>query len=93
MYSYNFLTKELSTIFDNISTIVNNCQYLELKCSAEQAVVVEIFGRLMVGLPVEVLGTISGITMNSETTGYFLKGYTKVWFSIHEHILYLRCRN
>lgn len=92
MYKYNFQTKEVTHIFDNLKYVVNNSQ-LQITVSKEEAVVVELFNQLFVGIPIELLGNLTIGGWNSESTGYFLIGYEKIYFSIHGEILYLRKRS
>jgi len=88
MNTYNFNSKEAGHIFDNIKHVVDTKN--RIVCPVEEATVVNIFDNLFVAIPVKYLGTIVIGGLNSETTGWFLKGYDKVYFSIHEDILYLR---
>lgn len=91
MEKYNFQTKESAHIFDNINYVVDSNN--ELQCPADEAKVVKLFDKLFVGIPAKYMGDVLIGGLNSDTTGYFLKGYNKVYFSIHEDILYLRKRN
>jgi hypothetical protein len=92
MYKYDFQTKEITHVFDNLKYVVNNSQ-LQIKVSKKEAVVVELFNQLFVGIPIELLGNLTIGGWNSESTGYFLIGYEKIYFSIHGEILYLRKRS
>ena len=90
MNTYNFNTKETGNILDNIKYVVDNHDILT--CPTEEACVVNLFDRMFVGIPVEYLGTVVIGAFYSENTGYFLKGSDKIYFSIHDEILYLRKR-
>lgn len=92
MYKYNFKTKEVTHVFDKLKYVVNNSQ-LQIIVSKEDAVVVELFNKLFVGIPVELLGNLTIGGWNSESTGYFFIEHEKVYFSIHDEILYLRKRS
>lgn len=92
MYSYNFFTKEIKHTFDNIKYVVNNSS-LPLSCDPDEATVVKLFENLHVAVPVQKLGKLTIGGWNSETTGYFVIGYNKIFFSIHNDILYLRKRS
>lgn len=91
MHYYNFKTKEINHAFDTLTHVVNN-SFLHIPCTKEEASIVELFDSLHIGIPIEKLsvGAIGGF--NSETTGFFQKGYEKIYFSIHGNILYLRKR-
>lgn len=91
MLTFNFVTKQVGSIFDEITHVVNNSSFLKLNCEAEEAKVVKMFdGNLMVALPVEKLGKVVILCLKSDTTGILQIGYQKVYFSIHGNILYLR---
>jgi len=91
VYQFNFKTRKLSNIFNNVKYVVNNSS-LEIECEKDEAVVVELFDRLFVGIPVYKLGTLTIGNFNSETTGFFYVGHNKLYFSIHDDVLYLRKR-
>lgn len=92
MTKYNFVSKESSNVLDNIEFVVNNCNDIQLKCRPSEATVVSLFETLFVGYPIAILGEMSIGGFSSETTGWFLIGYKKIYFSIHNNILYLRAR-
>lgn len=92
MYKYDFKTKSITHVFDKLKYVVNNSQ-LQITVSKEEAVVVELFNQLFVGIPIELLGSLTIGGWNSENTGYFFIGYEKIYFSIHDEILYLRKRS
>lgn len=93
MYNYNFNTKVVKHVFDDIKYVVSACDNLQMPCKKEDAVVVELFNTLFVGITVENLGNLTIGGFNSETTGFFLVGYIKIYFSIHGEILYIRKRS
>jgi hypothetical protein len=90
MNTYNFKTNKAGHIFDNIKYVVDS--HNVLTCPVEEASVVNLFDRMFVAIPVKYLDNVVIGGLLSETTGYFLKGYDKMYFSIHEEILYLRKR-
>jgi hypothetical protein len=89
MYKYNFKTKEVKHIFDDIKYIVNNSN-IELNCSPKEAVVIELFNKLFVGIPANMLEEVFIEKVNTETTGYLRIEKRIVGYSIHNSILYLR---
>ena len=91
MNTYNFNTKQAGHVFDNIKYVVDS--HNVLTCPVEEATVVSLFDSLFVGIPVKYLDTIVIGGLISETTGYFLKGYNKIYFSIHNDVLYIRKRS
>lgn len=96
MIQYNFKTKKVSNILDDVKYIVNNHCSLEIPCERKNAEVIEIFDKLMVGIPADELGVISCVTFTSNDVGWFMKNHQKVYFTIHTThqgvIMYLRKR-
>jgi len=90
MIQYNFKTKEIANIFDSIKYVVNNSCELTIECNEKDAKVVSLFNQLFVGIPVEKLGKLTIGAFNSETTGYFISGYQRIYFSLHNDIMYIR---
>lgn len=92
MNNYDFKTKQMTNLLDSIEYVVNNCDDICIPMTKQDAVIVELFDKLFIGVPVERLGTINLISWTSEYTGTFMRGYRKISFSIHNNILYLRKR-
>lgn len=92
MYKYNFQTKNVTHVFDKLKYVVNNSS-LQITVSKKEAVVVELFNQLFVGIPIELLGNLTIGGWTSENTGYFLIGCEKIYFAVHDEILYLRKRS
>jgi len=91
MYSYNFETKQLKHIFDNLRYVVNNSS-LTIQCEPQECSVIAMFPNkaLFVAMPIEKLGNVTIGGFQSESTGFLIiQGY-KIYFSIHEDVLYLR---
>lgn len=94
MFTYNFETKEVKNVLDNVELIVNNSS-IALKCSAKEATIVEMFDDvLMIAMPISLLKEviICELTINSEgrPLGVMCINNKKVNFSIYQNILYLR---
>lgn len=92
MNNYDFKTKQITNVLDSIQYVVNNCDEINIPMTKEDAVIVELFDKLFIAAPIERLGTIHLISWTSVYTGTFMRGYKKIYFSIHEGILYLRKR-
>lgn len=91
MYNYDFKTKTLKHIFDNLRYVVNNSS-LQIDCEPQECSVIAMFPNkaLFVAMPIEKLGSVTIGGFNNDSTGFFvIKGY-KIYFSIHEDVLYLR---
>lgn len=91
MYNYDFKTKQIKHIFDSIRYVVNNSS-LQIDCEPQECSVIAMFSNkaLFVAMPIEKLGNVTIQGFNSDSTGLLsIKGY-KIFFSIHEDVLYLR---
>lgn len=98
MYTFNFVTKEMGTIFDSITHFVL-AQGFKGKTVAgakkDDCSIVGEDGRFHIGYPIELLGKIVLFDLQSATKGRILindcciKYTTRCFFHIRDNVMYL----